>query len=118
MSWQDDIDNTYQPMVDTLITNIATITDYQTWLNALGGSCTASDLRTAIDSSTFVQNSIGLNNSLVSETAPDEDIQTWITNEKSWCTTVLTKMNTSKTSIESTIIDLETKIAAGTPYPA
>jgi len=113
MSWQDDIDNTYQPMVDTLITNIATITDYQTWLNALGGSCTASDLRTAIDSSTFVQNSIGLNNSLVSETAPAEDVQTWITNEKSWCSDLITKMEGTKTSCESTIAELEAKIAEG-----
>jgi len=117
MSWQDDIDNTYQPMVDSISTNITTATDYQTWLNNLGESCTASALRTAIDGSTFVKDTIGLTNSLVSESASNEDVQTWITNEKSWCTTILTKMNTSKTEVEGIITTFEAKIAAGETYP-
>lgn len=117
MSYQDDIDNTFTPIVNGLQENIDQVTTYQSWLNSLADGISVADFATALDANSTAVLYCG-ESSTMNAGVTDQNVADWIVKEKSWCTTTLARFNEVKSTYDDVITELQAKIDGTWTPPA
>ena len=117
MSYQDEIDNVFTPVVAGLQENIDQVTTYQTWCNSLADGISVADFCTALDANSTAVLYCG-QSSTMNDGVTDEHVASWIVKEKNWCTTTLANLNELKSNYESIIAELQAKIDGTWTPPA